>query len=66
MEKRVRNHLAVAQGMAGDLLAGDGMAEDRSSAANLARQSRNPLQASQLLQQPSLILRRPAAQPTER
>jgi len=61
MEKRVRNHLAVTQGMAGHVLAGDGMAEDRSSDANRARQSRNPLQASQLFQQPSLILRRPAA-----
>src|SRR5271157_724075 len=65
-EERVGNRLAVTQGMASDVVAGDGMAEDRSSAAHRARQSRNPLQASQLLQQRSLILRRPAAQPTER
>src|SRR5208282_931943 len=66
MEEGVRNRLAVAQGMAGDVLAGDGIAEGRSSDANRARQSRNPLQASQMLQQRSLIVRRPAAQPGER
>ena len=63
MEERVRHGLTVSQGMAGDVLPGHGIVENRPPRADQAGERRDSLQTSQLLEQLPLVACGPAAEP---